>query len=158
MLDKLTPELVAQFWSLVDVRGWDECWLWMGPIRGNGYGGFTRARTLRLYAHRISYTLYKGEIPRGYAVCHTCDIRLCVNPNHLWAGTNAENLADMAAKGRSQQGEAHWNVRLTAEAIRQIRAQRWERGLPYKKIAAEWGISPGTVRKITERRIWKHLA
>lgn len=157
MQDKLTPAVIARFWERVDRRGPEECWLWLGPERGKGYGGLTYGRTVRLYAHQVSYVLHKGPIPPGLCVCHRCDVRRCCNPDHLWLGTIADNLGDMARKGRSQQGRRHWNVRLFEGDIPVILALRAQ-GMTYKALGAQFGISPRTVRKITERKIWRHVS
>lgn len=77
----------------------DSCWLWTGATRPNGYG-VIRRKGLLLSTHRYSYEYYVGEIPKGKIICHSCDVRLCVNPKHLWAGTSSENMVDCFKKGR----------------------------------------------------------
>lgn len=88
-----------RFAARVDRRGSDECWLWIGRKTANGYGTFTIGR--RQYgAHRVAWSLANGDIPAGMQVHHGCDTPLCVNPAHLWLGTQKANVDDMDAKGR----------------------------------------------------------
>jgi hypothetical protein len=87
----------ARFWARVDKSG--ECWLWTGPRDKDGYGkANVRRRALR--AHRVSWTMANGAIPEGLIVCHRCDTPACVRPDHLWLGTQLDNVRDMTAKGR----------------------------------------------------------
>jgi hypothetical protein len=101
-----TP-IEQRFWPKVDKRGPDECWLWKAKRTkgGAGYGLiYSGVGTVMIYAHRVSWELANGcPVPEGLLVCHSCDNPGCVNPAHLWPGTQSENLMDMVAKGRSHQ-------------------------------------------------------
>lgn len=98
----LDPAAVAKFWSRVDVRGSDDCWLWTGSRCRRGYGSFSSAgRTYR--THRLAWMIqHQKEIPAGMCGCHACDNPSCVNPNHIWLGSVIENNFDMIRKKRQK--------------------------------------------------------
>lgn len=138
----------------------DKCWDWQGPVNPNGYGRFVVNNEHRL-AHRVAHEMFVGPIPEGKVVCHACDNRRCVNPHHLWIGTQSENLKDAAAKGRmfrpNTNGQRNGNSKLTIEDVRTIRAMRESGQLQYK-IAEKFGVSPSTVGEIIKGKIWKDAA
>lgn len=88
------------------------CWLWTKALDEKGYGHFS-INSKHHKAHRAAYQVYNGDIPKGLSVCHSCDIRSCVNPHHLYLGTHKENMQDMVNKKRSAYGERSAQSKLT---------------------------------------------
>jgi hypothetical protein len=113
----------------------DGCWLWSGSKDRDGYGTYHVSRVTQK-AHRVSWELSFGAVPDGLCVLHKCDNPCCVRPDHLFLGTQADNVKDMNQKGRSS-----GNVQIPDEIVRQIKAMRASTGATFAKIGATFGIS-----------------
>jgi hypothetical protein len=134
------------------------CWLWQAAIAGKGYGQL-RAIPRRLgylYAHRFSWEMVNGPIPDGLMVLHSCDVPACVNPEHLFLGTNADNHKDMKAKDRHLYGERNAEAKLTERDILDIYALS-DASVAQKAIGAKFGIGQGCAWKIIHGHRWNHL-
>lgn len=162
----MTIDNPEAFWSRVDRSGGeDACWLWLASTDRHGYGQLmlprTQAKQRKRSAHRIAYELKFGAIPPGLCVCHRCDNPRCCNPAHLFLGTQLENIADMAEKGRrkgkgGRAGSAHHNSKLSEDDVLAMRA-RWRRGVAIAQLASEYGIWKGSAHRIVHRQSWAHL-
>ena len=148
--------LFEYFWDNVQRAEPNECWLWQGS-HINGYGKIYRAGMTHL-AHRFSYEIHKGVIPKGMSICHACDTPLCVNPAHLWLGTRADNTLDMFTKGRAKpaKGEHHHFHKLTENDIHGIRS-RYAQGELQRVLAQEYGVNRSHISMIVHRKVWKHI-
>lgn len=144
-----------RFWSKVEKT--QSCWLWTAAKDPNGYGRVNReGRTV--LAHRAAWELEHGEAPPdGLCVCHQCDVPACVRPEHLFLGTQADNLRDMGAKGRRRRGEDHHAARLSEADVHEIRRCRHE-GLLLREIAVRFGVHKSTVRAIVAGCNWGWLS
>lgn len=149
--------VLERFWSFVDIRDGDECWPWLGPkmIR-SPYGSVcimignheTKAR-----AHRFMWMVENLDKPVPDVVRHTCDNPSCVNPSHLVAGTQADNVRDSIERGRYSRGSAHPTSRLKEDQVIAIRND----ARPHKEIAKDYNIAPHYVSALKRRIWWKHL-
>jgi hypothetical protein len=131
------------------------CWLWDGLVNRDGYGRFF-LKGKPVGAHRASLLLRGAEIPDGMCVLHKCDVPACVNPDHLWIGTHADNVADRVAKGRSGAGPGHHPSKLDAAAVRSIRSLR-AAGIAVRAIANMFEVVPGTVYAVLSGKTWCHV-
>lgn len=143
-----------RFWDKVDRSG--DCWMWTGSTFHNGYGAFfakVDGKKTMQRAHRVSYEHHNGKIEGGAIVCHRCDNRACVNPDHLFVGQPKDNSKDMVDKRRSARGEGHGRSRLTEDDVYAIR-----KSVASNKILAEaFGVSERTIRDVKARRTWWYL-
>lgn len=146
-----TTEDARRFWVKVDRGvGRDDCWRWTGAACGrDGYGGFSVARGKPRgqqppqYAHRVAYALTHGSIPPGLSVLHRCDNPICVNPKHLFLGTQADNMKDAAAKGRLHVERPNRQKLSDADLI-EIDAL-YAAGALQRDIAAQFSVSTGYI-------------
>jgi len=133
------------------------CWLWERGTQSEGYGCWPVGQRKYILAHRMAFIIANGNIPAGMKVCHRCDTPLCVNPAHLFLGTQAENMADMRLKGRgwtpSFKGEAHPGALLNEDIVRSIRADHRS----HRAVAQELGISKTAVAEARSRKTWGHV-
>lgn len=149
-----------RFWSKLDKRGPDECWPWLSGTDRYGYGRLGIGRTAdgtraTAGAHRLSWVLAAGRnIPPGMHVLHRCDRPGCVSPKHLFLGTHADNLADMAAKGRSTRGEANSMAVLSRYGARIVCRMAVSGKWKQREIAAAFRISRQAVADIQHGRRW----
>jgi len=146
--------IADRFWEKVNVT--ETCWLWIAGCDPHGYGTFSRRRSEAVYAHRFAYELAYGAFDESLGVLHRYDNPPCVRPDHLFLGTNTENMADKTAKGRQRRGEQQPNALLDESQVREIR-RRHAGGESYTALATEYGVAYGTVYAIVKRKSWKHV-
>lgn len=151
---------IEKFWGRVDQTA--NCWIWTGPKTKDGYGHASFRWEQR--AHRVAWIVTYGLIPENTLVCHHCDNRLCVNPDHLFLGQPADNSADMVLKGRAAYangrkpkvkvvGEQHGLSKLTEDAVRFIR----KRELSSRRLAKMFGVHQGTIDAVLAGKTWTHV-
>lgn len=166
------------FWKKVNKSGGeDTCWPWTGATNVSGYGKFTfweAKKATTVGAHRFSYLLANGPISDDLFVCHNCpggDNKLCVNPKHLWLGTNSENLMDASRKGtiargdrngsrlypeRLAIGETNANAKLSTIEVVEIR-KKFHSGIRLSMLAKEYSVSRSTLGSLIKRETWRHV-
>lgn len=136
----------------VDANG---CFLWQKQVGSKGYG-MTCCNGKSVMAHRASYRVFRGEIPDGMFVCHRCDVRHCVNPAHLFLGTNTDNMRDCRDKKRHCFGESVHNSKLTEDQVVSIH-QRYSSGEHAEDLAREFGVEQSWIYGIARGEKWTHL-
>ena len=150
-MKKTTEERFNEKWSLNSSNG---CWEWTAHTKDWGYGTFyVDASNTNDGAHRFSYAHHTGPIPKGMLVCHSCDNPKCVNPTHLFLGTNADNTADSVSKHRQAKGIDVSSAKLTPVKVLEIRASLKRNVI----LAKEYGVSPQNIGCIKKRYSWKHI-
>ena len=132
------------------------CWLWRGTIHF-GYGKICiNGKNCR--AHRLSWERHNGPIPEGLLVCHKCDVRHCINPSHLFIGTQKDNIQDASQKGSKPQGENHKNSKTTEATVLKIRIeydQMVEKS--QRELAKKYRMSQSAIWQIVTKKTWRHI-
>lgn len=143
---------VARFWSKVE-KG-PGCWIWKSksPSRAVFWHN-----SRSFVAARVMWELMHGSIPVGLCVCHHCDNPRCVNPDHLFLGTYADNVADKKRKGRQARGETHGTAKLSAKQVVEIRRQYFVNGVPLQTLAEKFNMHFSQIWHIVRRVQWDHL-
>lgn len=159
---KSVPEIAKiRFWNKVDRRKENECWTWQGYKGYKGYGQIVICQK-QILTHRYSYELHNGEIPKGMYVCHKCDNPSCVNPKHLFLGTQKENMQDASKKKRCVHpeeticfGEKNGNSKLTDEEIKKIKSAYKPYKITHKQLSKQFNVSEPTIKNILARKSWR---
>lgn len=155
---------MKRFWGKVQKT--NGCWLWTAAKYSNGYGAARDQNQRQTTAHRVAWMLKNGDIPTGMYICHTCDNRACVKPEHLFLCTQKNNIQDAIGKGRlaygkqlnhpPQQGELNHNSRVTEDTVRLIR-DLYSNGKSQAEIARQTGVNRQNVWAIVHRKSWTHV-
>jgi hypothetical protein len=157
---KPRPTVAERFWKAVDKNGptmphmETPCWLFTSKSENNGYGIFGIGKRNHV-AHRVSWFLMHGEWPTF--LLHECDVRRCVNPQHLSEGNHQLNADDRGARNRQAKGSKHGRARLTEQDIPIIDEMHWKQGMSCQSIAHHFNVSRGTVTHVVYRYNWKHI-
>lgn len=158
---KPIPTWEGYFKSRVEPSG--ECLLWTGFRDETGYGRCQAAFAPQIFfAHRLSWFLRHGSLDLSLRVLHTCDTPPCVNPDHLWLGTQTDNIADMVSKGRQRRGpnvwgEDHPHAKLSEQDVIRMRKLRDSTGLAFNKIAKKFGVTTMTAWRACNGQCWGHI-
>lgn len=156
----MNKSIIDRFFSKINTNNPKGCWIWTACTNYAGYGvAWNGNKVVR--AHRMSWVIHNGCIPKGNhhgtCVCHTCDNRNCVNPDHLFLGTQQENLTDMCVKGRQALGCDNGQSKLTEKSVLKIRELYATGKHSQKNIAVEYGVDPSLISYIVRRKNWKHI-
>jgi hypothetical protein len=158
---KRQKEETLRFWERVDKNNENSCWIWLGRKNRQGYGEFVLDNKKTVKAHRHSFLLVYGYLDKDKFVCHSCDNPSCVNLNHLWQGTAAENNYDCRSKSRAvpppdQKGENHSQHILKQNDVLDIRS-KYSSGVRQAELMREYAVSRNTIYKICNNLSWKHI-
>lgn len=148
----LDPKFI--FWK--NVQKTENCWLWTGCIGKDGYGKFGH-HFRHWRAHRFSWFLVNGPIPEGRHILHRCDNPPCVRPDHLWLGSELDNVRDCMEKGRRADAFREVLAKLDWKSAEEIRKRYIWRQVTQKMLAAEYGVSRATIGRVVNGEAWTHI-
>ena len=156
------PAIADRFKMRVEKQS-NGCWLWTGNMSKGGYGVIViDGKPVR--AHRLSYTLHRGEIPEGLFICHHCDNPSCVNPDHLYAGTHQQNMDDRTRRGRNHiprgvapRGAGNGMAKLNGEKVLEIKTALSSKSSSQSELARKYGVDPSLISKISSGVVWGYL-
>lgn len=158
MANQHHPDFKVRFWSKVNKSA--GCWLFTSSLNRLGYGTICYGGKVQK-AHRVSWQIHFGEIPENQCVLHKCDVRNCVNPAHLFLGTQQENIADMVQKGRNfspgLNGMKNPGSKLSDDKVKAIRALYAEQTLSQHKLATMFKVSPMTINRVVNEKLWRQV-
>lgn len=145
----LRHRFLTKVWGIIDFYSPDKCWIWPYCSDKNGYGQIHSGIT-KSYVHRLSYKIYKGDIPKEYCVLHQCDNPPCFNPFHLYLGTPADNMLDAAKKNRLKS-------KITTDMAISLKHEYKYNNITKRELAYKYGLSWSHVHKIIIGERWAHL-
>jgi len=158
--DKPTEQQIKRFWKYVNKKEKNDCWEWIGTKDVYGYGIYS-IKSVLYKAHRASYYFENGHIDKNLICCHSCDNPSCVNPHHLWLGTQKQNILDRGKKNRTVTGhlygEDNPSSKLKKEDVLWIRDNYNPKIWSTRKLAKKYNVCQTKIRQILKRQSWKHI-
>lgn len=154
-IDFVRDKKYAEYRFFKKVHKTDTCWLWTGATRGGGYG-VVRLNKVDIPSHRFSWELINGKIPKSLWVLHKCDVRNCVNPDHLFLGTGKDNMADCVEKRRHCFGEKNGTSKLRDSDIPKIFAMQ-KAGVFQRDIARRFNVAQNAIWLVLQKKTWTHV-
>lgn len=151
---KIKP-IQERFWEKVEIIPFHSCWEWTGTR--SRYGDFCIKKNKNISAHRFSWQIHFGAIPKGIFVCHKCDNTHCVRPEHLFLGTAQDNVNDALKKGRNVFGERVSQHKVNSAQVRQIRSLYANKEITCEFLGNKFGVTKSTISRIVLRKTWKHI-
>ncbi len=158
ILPALSRKVVDRFWSKVKMQP-SGCWEWQPSTSGHSYGHMRLGNRHSVAAHRIAYKIYYLQDPAESLVLHICDNTICVNPLHLFLGTQQENVDDMRRKKRHAHGHKVPQCKLTESQVTDIRTNYRPRkqGVSMYAFAEKYNVTPATIHRVIHNVCWKHI-
>lgn len=145
-------------WKSVNKKGDDGCWEWVGYKNKDGYGRM-KVDYKMYHVHRIVYELTYGPIPDGLLICHRCNNRSCCNPNHLYLGTQKDNMEQCVFEGRLKTsfGEKHGQSKLNEKDVKKIKELYNTKNYSQRCLGKLFNISHSEISRIINNQVWKHI-